>query len=271
MPNALHVDIDGPVATLTLTGPGKGNALGLDFVREAPGVLAGLEADTSIRAIVLQGAGPHFCFGLDLTSAIVDVIGVDGPNASAAVRTQQMREIREFQDAVSALANSRVPVISAVSGWCIGGGVDLIAATDIRLASADAIFSIREARMAIVADLGSLQRLEGVIGQGHLRELAYTGRDFDASYAARIGLVNSVHEDQTAVQSAALALAREIAANAPLAVQGTKEALDQPRRSKIDEGLRWMSVWNAAYMRSHDLNEAVSAFNERRPPVYRGE
>ena len=129
------------------------------------------------------------------------------------------------------MAGCRKPVIAAVSGWCIGGGVDVIAAADIRLASADAKFSIREVKVAIVADLGSLQRLAGIIGEGHLRELAFTGKDIDAARAEKIGLVNDVYPDQDAVLAAARELAADIAANPPLVVQGVKDVLGQRPRA----------------------------------------
>lgn len=176
-----------------------------------------------------------------------------------------------MQDSVTAVAECRTPVLAAVSGWCIGGGVDVIAAADIRLASADAKFSVREAKVAIVADLGSLQRLAGIIGEGHLRELALTGKDIDAARAEKIGLVNDVYPDQDAVLAAARALAGEIAANPPLVVQGVKDVLTLNTRQRIADGLRYVSTWNAAFLPSKDLGEAVQAFMERRQPEFKGE
>ena len=149
-------------------------------------------------------------------------------------------------------------MIAAVSGWCIGGGVDVVAAADIRLASADAKFSVREVKVAIVADLGSLQRLAGIIGEGHLRELAYTGKDIDAARAEKIGLVNDVYPDQDAVLAAARELAAEIAANPPLVVQGVKDVLGHEREREVADGLRYVAAWNAAFLPSKDLGEAVA-------------
>jgi enoyl-CoA hydratase len=161
-------------------------------------------------------------------------------------------------------------VIAAVSGWCIGGGLDVIAATDIRLASADAKFSVREVKVAIVADLGSLQRLSGIVGEGHLRELAYTGRDIDAARAEKINLVNDVYPDQEALLAAARQLAADIAANPPLVVQGVKDVLGHRREQDVAAGLRYVAAWNAAFLPSEDLGEAVQAFLERRPPEFNG-
>lgn len=268
---ALDVETQDHIAAVTLIGPGKGNTLGPDFWREAPQVFADLDTDPSVRAVVLTGSGEHFCFGLDLDAMLGSWATPSGASASARLRTDLMHQVRDLQRAVNAIADCRTPVIAALSGWCIGGGLDIAAACDIRLAGDDAMFSIREAKLGIVADVGVLQRLDGVIAQGHLRELAYTGRDVDARYAERIGLVNRVYPDRASVLEAAHALAREIAANPPLAVKGTKEALDQPRRAAIGDGLRWASLWSAAFLPSHDLVEAVAAFRERRPAAFRGE
>jgi enoyl-CoA hydratase len=193
-----------------------------------------------------------------------------GGDALAGPRTDFLGKIRILQQSVTAVAACRKPVIAAVSGWCIGGGVDVIAAADIRLASADAKFSVREVKVAIVADLGSLQRLAGIVGEGHLRELALTGKDIDAARAEKIGLVNDVHADQDALLAAARELAAEIAANPPLVVQGTKDVLGHEREQRVADGLRYVAAWNAAFLPSKDLGEAVQAFTERRPPEFTG-
>ncbi|MGA7206889.1 MAG: enoyl-CoA hydratase-related protein, partial [Specibacter sp.] len=143
-------------------------------------------------------------------------------------------------------------------------------AADVRLASADAKFSVREARLAIVADVGSLQRLGGIIGEGHLRELALTGKDINAARAERIGLVNDVYPDQETLMAAALEMAGEMAANSPLAVAGTKAVLNEDREERIERGLRHVALWNAAFLHSEDLVEAVTALAARRPAVFHG-
>jgi enoyl-CoA hydratase len=181
-----------------------------------------------------------------------------------------MHEIRRLQEAITSLARCRKPVIAGVSGWCIGGGVDLISAADIRIASADAKFSVREAKLAIVADVGSLQRLAGIIGEGHLRELALTGQDIDAARAERIGLVNHVYPDRYSMLSAARELAGDIAANPPLAVHGVKQILNDAREDSIAAGLRHVAAWNAAFLPSEDLTEALEAFTHKRAPHFKG-
>ncbi|WP_199432223.1 crotonase/enoyl-CoA hydratase family protein [Qaidamihabitans albus] len=268
---SLKVERAGHVAEVTLLGPSKGNAMGPDFWRELPLVFGALDADPEVRAIVLTGSGAHFSYGLDLPAMMPGWAEYLAGDALAGPRTRFLREVRELQDAVTSVAATRKPVIAAVSGWCIGGGVDVVSAADVRLASADAKFSVREVKVAIVADLGSLQRLSAIIGDGHLRELAFTGRDIDAARAERIGLVNDVYPDQDALLAAARELAAEIAANPPLVVQGVKDVLSVNTEQQVAAGLRYVAAWNSAFLPSKDLQEAVQAFMERRDPRFQGE
>ncbi|HSY14503.1 MAG TPA: crotonase/enoyl-CoA hydratase family protein [Jatrophihabitantaceae bacterium] len=267
---ALRVELAGHIAEVTMLGPSKGNAMGPDFWRELPLVFAALDADPTVRAVVLTGSGANFSYGLDLPAMMGSWAELLQPGAQAAPRTEFLAVIKRLQAAISSLAGCRKPVIAAVAGWCIGGGVDLISSADVRLASADAKFSVREVRLAIVADIGSLQRLSGIIGEGALRELALTGKDIDADRALRIGLVNEVLPDQNSLLVAARAMAADIAAQPPLSVQGTKQILNEQREAVIAAGLRHVAVWNAAFMPSADLAEAMTAFLQRRPPDFTG-
>ena len=267
---SLRVERTDHVAEVTLLGPGKGNAMGPDFWHELPIVFEELTEDSEVRAIVLTGSGRHFSYGLDLPAMLPTWGEVLGTGAMAGPRTEFLHEIRRLQAAITSVAACRKPVIAAVSGWCIGGGMDLISAADIRLGSADAKFSVREVKVAIVADLGSLQRLAGIIGEGHLRELALTGKDIDAARAEKIGLVNDVLPDQQTLLATARELAAKIAANPPLVVHGVKEILNEAREPAVAAGLRHVSAWNAAFLPSEDLAEAVQAFLAKRPPSFRG-
>lgn len=268
---SLRVERTGQIAEVSLLGPGKGNAMGPDLWRELPEAFATLDAEPEVRAIVLTGSGEHFSYGLDLPAMMGDLAPALGSGtAGASARTELLETVRRLQAAITSVAKCRTPVVAAVSGWCVGAGVDLIAAADVRVASADAKFSVREVKVAIVADLGSLQRLAGIIGDGHLRELAFTGKDIDAARAERIGLVNDVYPDRDAALAAARELAEEIAANSPLVVRGVKDVLDHDREPRVEAGLRYVAAWNAAFLPSEDLTEAVTAFAERRPPRFTG-
>lgn len=260
------------VAVVRLVGPGRGNMMGLAFWAELPQVFAALDADDTVRAVVLAGAGANFSTGLDVQEVLGGWLGRlgSGTQAQAAQRTELLGVIKDLQDGVTAVASCKKPVIAAVSGWCIGGGVDLISAADVRLASAEATFSIREARLAIVADVGSLQRLRGIVGEGYLRELAFTAKDFSAQQAEKIGLVNDVYPDPETLMAAALEMAAVIAANSPLAVAGTKMVLNEDREETIARGLRHVALWNSSFLHSEDLLEAVAAMGERRPGVFTG-
>jgi enoyl-CoA hydratase len=268
---SLRVTRFGSVSEVLLTGPGRGNTMGPDFWRELPTVFRALDADPEVRAVVLGGSGGNFSYGLDLYTMLPRWADALNPtDAAAGPRTALLGEIRDVQDAFGAVAACRKPVVAAVSGWCVGGGVDLIAAADIRLASSDARFSVRETAMGIVADGGSLQRLPAIIGDGHLRELAFTGKNIDAARAQAIGLVNDVHPTPDSVLGAAHELAAEVAANPPLVVQGVKDVLNHSRDPQVTAGLRYVGAWNAAFLPSEDFREAVEALQDRRTPEFRG-
>jgi enoyl-CoA hydratase len=277
----LSLEQEGAVATVWLDRPEARNAMGPEFWDDLPRAMAIVGEAHDVRAVVVAARGPHFSVGLDLKVMGGLLAGgepapgsgaatpASPPSMAARARSARANVLR-LQESISSVAACPKPVIAAVHGYCIGGGVDLIAACDIRLASADAVFSVREAKVAIVADLGSLQRLPAIIGAGHLAELAYTGKDIDATRARDIGLVNDVAPDAGAVQVAALALAGEIAANSPIAVQGTKAVLAANDGRTVAEGLEYVATWNAGMLASDDLVEAMTAFMERRPPNFTG-
>lgn len=272
--DVLAIDVDDRVATLWLDRAEKRNALGPAFWTDLPRAMAAIGSDPEIRAVVVAARGPHFSVGLDLV-AMSDLVGsapsAHGTQPSPASRAQSARsEILRLQASVTSVASCPLPVIAAIHGYCIGGGVDLAAACDIRLASADAIFSVRETKVAIVADLGSLQRLPHIIGKGHVAELAYTGKDITALRAESIGLVNRVSPDPDAVLDDARQLAAEIADNSPLAVQGTKAVITASESRSVAEGLEFVAVWNAGFLASDDLREAMAAFMEKRPAQFSG-
>lgn len=266
---AFEVLREGHVAEVVLKGPGKGNAMGPAFFRELPRVFEELDRDAEVRAVVLRGHNGVFSYGLDLAAMAGD-LGQHLAPGLAGDRTKLLELIAELQRGVDLVERCRKPVVCAIAGPCIGGGLDLAAACDVRLAAKSALFSLREVKLAIVADLGSLQRLPRLIGQGHTRELALTGRDVGADRAAAIGLVNDVYPDEASLLDAARTMARDIAKNPPLVVQGIKQVLAFGDGKSVADGLRFVSVWNAAFLGSNDLAEALRAFAERRPPAFTG-
>lgn len=269
--NALRVTKSEGIAEVTLIGPGRGNALGPDFFRECPRVFEELDGDPEVRVAILRGAGDHFTYGLDLTAAMTELGPLLAGENLARGRTELFRLIGAWQEAGNSIAGCRKPVIAALHGWCIGGGISIASACDLRLCSREARFSLREVKVAIVPDLGALQRLPGIVGEGATRDLALTGRDVDAAHAHSIGLVTEVHDDAASLFDGARARAREIAANPPLVVQGTKQVLGHAADGQIRDGLRFVAAWNAAFLQSLDLAEALGAFTEKRAPRFAGE
>ena len=269
----ITLEVDDHVATLWLDREEARNAMGSALWRDLLRATSSLSSDDRVRALVIAARGPHFSVGLDLKEASAILLNGSGDATSKGGSSALTYDrVRIMQDSVTSIAELPFPVIAAVHGYCIGAGVDLISTCDIRLASADAIFSVREAKVALVADLGSLQRLPKIISAGHMAELAFTGKDIDAARAERIGLVNSVHGTGAAdVQAAAYELAREIAANSPLAVRGTKSVLSANDGHTVHEGLVFAARWNTMHLQSHDLREAMTAYVERRTPIFTGD
>ena len=262
----LSIEVHGHVATLWLDRPEKMNAISTDMWLDFPRAIAAIADNDAIRAVVLAGRGKSFCVGIDLAS-----LATAPDLSSASGCLAQLHNTRMCQDAITAVAQCPVPVVAAIHCHCLGAGVDLATACDIRLASQDALFGVRETKIGIVADVGTLQRLPGVVSAGHVAELAYTGKDISAARAEKIGLVNDVYADQEAVLNAALELAGEIAGNAPLAVRGTKFILQQGENLTNEQSLMLNGLWTmVTSLNSNDLKEAMQAFMEKRAPDFKG-
>ena len=271
----LAIERDGGVATLYLDRVDKLNALNRGLWFAIPDAVTALDRDPEVRVIILAGRGKGFCAGIDLVDHAPALAGggalTKSEGSAVAKRRQLYDDIRAYQRTASCFAETNKPVIAAVHGLCLGAGIDLITACDIRLASADASFSVRETRIGMVADVGSLQRLPRVIGDGHAREWIFTGADYGAQRALEVQLLNEVLPDRDALMARAQALSATIAANSPLAVQGSKQVLGFASRREVDTNLDYVAVWNSAFLHSEDLGEAMRAFMERRPPVFRGQ
>ncbi len=264
---SLRVEQKGNIAYLYLDRPEKHNAMRISFFKEMEEQFKAFDRDPSVHVVVIKGEGKNFTVGLDLFDAGPNLLGTD---TGAAARENLRVNILELQEGMNQIEKCRKPVIAAAHGLCIGGAIDLMSACDVRLACKDAIFSIRETRIAIVADVGTLQRLPHIIGQGWARELALTGRDFTADDALNIGFITHLCDTREALYQKADEIAEEIATCATLAVQGVKDVMNFSRDNGVYQGLEYVAQKNAAAIMSEDLAEAVTAFMEKRKPLFKG-
>ena len=252
-----RVERDGPVARLVMNRPDKANGMTADFWADLPRLLAALNADESVRVAVISGEGRHFTGGMDL-AAFTDIAALFANEPGRAAYA--MRDlILALQDAFNAIERARFPVIAAIHGACIGAGIDMITACDLRVASADAYFSIEEINIGMAADVGTLQRLPKLIAPAIAAELAYTGRRFAAAEARAIGLVSAVHDHHGQLMSAASELAHSIAKKSPLAIAGIKRNLAYARDHTVADGLDYIATWNGGMLRAGELMTAIQA------------
>jgi len=261
----IAISIEGHVAHIELAREEKLNAMDGEMFAAIGEAFRSLGTDKRVRAILLSGRGRHFSAGLDLEYAGSQFPPSDDPGRAAEGR---LRHIKWLQDAFSAVEEARAPVVAAIHGGCVGAGVDLATACDLRIASADAFFQVAEVDVAITADLGTLQRLGHLIPHGILRELTYTGRRMAAEEAERYGLVNRIAGTREETIATGYELAGTIAAKSPLAVAGAKLSLNYSRGRPVEEGLRHVGLWNAATLVSADLNAAIRARLAKETPDF---
>jgi enoyl-CoA hydratase len=259
---------DTRTATIWLNNPAKKNLLGSDFWRELPLVVAELNADPQVRAAVVAARGDHFSIGLDFKMMFAE-LGPIFQEQTGEGREKLYHKIRQMQSGCNAMAEATgVVFVAAVHGWCIGAGLDLIAACDLRVAAANTQVSLRETKMGIVADIGSLARLPRIIGQGHTRYLAFTSTDVPAEQALAMGLFSAVHPTPEATYSAAQELAATIAANPSITLRGAKHILNHAESHSAAENMEYVAVWNSSFLDSTDFREAIAAFLEKRSPKF---
>ena len=261
MTDAFTIEHDGAVATVTLTNPDKRNAMDAAFWEEFPDAIEELDRGGEVRAIVLASTGPHFSAGIDLAAFQT----VNAGDHGEAKPLDFIHVVGRMQRAFSALEDARMPVIAAIQGGCIGGGVDMVTAADIRLCTEDAYFTIYEVVLGMTADVGTFPRILNHLPEGLVRELAYTGRRMGAEEALRYGLVNRVLADRDACVAAAQEMAADIARHAPMAVHGCKRAITYSRDHTTQEALDWIAVWNASMLRPAEMMAAMAAKQTKTP------
>ncbi len=252
----LELSIEDQVATVCLNRPDKANSMNAAMWEELQSCFEWLDVEPSVRAVILAGNGKHFCAGLDLAM----FSSLSGTSTDPARRAEHLRRtILRLQDNLSAIEKCRVPVLAAIHNTCIGGGVDMTCCADMRYATQDAYFSIKEVDIGMTADVGTLQRLPRLIPDGVVRELAYTGRNLGAQEACEVGFVNRVFADKETMMSEVTAIANAIAGKSPLAVRGSKEMLLYSRDHSVAEGLNYIATWNAGMLSQADLEAGMQA------------
>ena len=255
------------VAHLRMIRPERSNSMIPSFWRELPVIVDSLSAAGRVRAIVISAEGRHFCSGMDLeVFAGNDTLGAEGgPSGHRSRRNEAFRSTAmKLQDSFTALERARMPVLCAIQGACVGGGVDLVSAADLRYADETAFFSIAEINIGMTADVGTLQRMPKLVPEGIVRELAYTGRRWSAAEAQAAGFVNAVFPDHDALVAGVMDVAAEIAEKSPMAVWGTKQTMHYTRDHSVADGLEFIANWNAAMFDTDDMGEAFRAKLEKR-------
>ena len=263
------VDISDNVAHIKMIRPEKRNSMNPEFWDELPAIVRDIDENARARVIILSSTGPHFSSGLDISTFLGG--GATDERDEATRRSERIRRgagfyrnVQRMQDSFSCLEDCRLPVLAAIQGGCIGGGVDLTSACDIRYASSDAFFTIFEINIGMTADVGTFPRLVKLIPEGIVRELAYTGRRMPADEAQSVGLVNRVFADQETMLEEVRKVALEIASKAPLAVYGCKRLINYSRDHTTADGLDYISIWNASMLQPEEMAEAMTANREQR-------
>ncbi len=259
-----------PIAWVYLNRPEKKNAMGPEAWTEPVEIFADLDRDPEIRVVIVAGKGSCFSAGIDLIGMVPQLPELMDKNQTGGTKWKFLPKIKQLQDGITAIEHCRKPVIAAIHGHCVGAGLDMATACDIRICSQDSLFSLKEAAVGFVADVGVLQRLPLIVGQGHARELAFTARSITAERAKEIQLVSDIYPDTATLMVKAEELGQEIADNSPLAVQASKDVLNFCVGKSIDDGLKYVASVSANIIPSGDLMEAITAFSEKRNPKFTG-
>ena len=269
MPKPFDVEINNSIAHIRFNRPEKRNSMNEDFWRLFPKEVEELDDSGEIRALIVSSTGPHFSAGIDLSMFKDDVVEHETNQELGRSRGYFIQQLKFLQRAASCLEDARFPVVAAVQGGCIGGGIDLITAADIRLCTKDAFFLIEEINVGLAADIGTIQRLPKIIPAGIAREWTMMGEKISAERAKEVGLVSSLHESHEEMIDSAFEMAEKLASKTPLAMWVTKEVLNYSRDHSVKEGLDNVALWNAATLHKEDVMTTMMSKMQKKKPEYR--
>ena len=266
--SCFDVSIANDVAHIVLNRPDKRNSMIHEFWDELPTIVQSIDQNSTARVIVLSSTGPHFTSGLDTSIFGNSVENSDNPEDVEKSKRQRSAKlydtIKHMQKSFTCLEQCRIPVIAAIQGGAIGGGVDLVTACDLRYMTEDGFLSIYEINIGMTADVGTFPRITHLLPEGIVKELAYTGRRISAQEAKQHGLVNEIYTDHEAMLEATMGIARQIATKAPLAVYGSKKIINYSRDHSTADSLDYISLWNASMLQPDEISEAFAAAQEER-------
>ena len=261
------IEIEDGIAHLRFSRPEKANSMNADFWRELPEAVNDISDNARARVIVLSAEGKHFSSGMDVSVFMESGLDVEGE--AREIKAEAFRHfVLMLQRTFSALENARQPVLAAIQGGAIGGGVDLATACDCRYASEDAFFCVQETAIGMTADVGTFPRLMKVMPEGWARQISYTAERLTAAKAKEIGLVNEVFPTHEALLEGVMTIARKMAAHSPLAVSGVKRMANYARDHSTADALDYVATWNAAMLSSDDIKKSFMAQMEKRAPDY---
>ena len=269
MSKPFDVEINNSIAHIRFNRPEKRNSMNEDFWTMFPKEVEELDDSGEIRALIVSSTGPHFSAGIDLSMFKDDIVENETDNEMGRSRGYFLQQLRFLQNAVSCLEAARFPVVTAVQGGCIGGGIDLITAADIRICTKDAFFLIEEINVRLAADIGTIQRLPKIIPAGIAREWTMLGEKVSADRAKEVGLVSSLHDNHEEMMKNAFEIAEKLASKTPLAMWVTKETLNYSRDHTVKESLENVALWNAATLHKEDVMSTMMSKMQKKKPEYR--
>ena len=269
MSKPFDVEVNNSIAHIRFNRPEKRNSMNEDFWTMFPKEVEELDDSGEIRALIVSSTGPHFSAGIDLSMFKDDIVESETENEIGRSRGYFLQQLKFLQNAVSCLEAARFPVVTAVQGGCIGGGIDLITAADIRICTKDAFFLIEEINVGLAADIGTIQRLPKIIPAGIAREWTMLGEKVSADRAKEVGLVSSLHDNHEEMMKNAFEIAEKLASKTPLAMWVTKETLNYSRDHTVKESLENVALWNAATLHKEDVMSTMMSKMQKKKPEYR--